>query len=123
MDTVNPLSTHNPRACECTFCLKHGAACVSDNLGNLDIPIRENNDLARYRQGSGHAELLICQICGVLVAVCHSVQGRIYAAVNSRSVDNAHFGGEVTVSPQRLPANDKIDRWQDIWFADVRIRA
>jgi hypothetical protein len=111
-----------PRACDCDFCRKHGAAYVSDPRGSVRIRLAAEGDCSRYRQGSGSAEFLICGRCGVLVAVLHGSGGRVYATVNSRALTvGTAFPAEQPVSPQRLSANEKIRRWQEVWFADVEV--
>jgi len=47
---------------------------------------------------------------------------RVLAAVNSRALGvGTAFSREQPVSPQRLSATDKVRRWQELWFADVRV--
>jgi hypothetical protein len=123
-----------PRACDCDFCRKHGAAYVSDPQGWVSIRVAAEADCSRYRQGSGSAEFLVCRRCGVLVAVLHGhgpgtsrqtdddIGHGLHATLNVRalSVPTA-FAPEQTVSPKRLAAADKVRRWQEVWFADVRL--
>jgi hypothetical protein len=114
-------ATYHPRACDCEFCRKHGAAYVSDPQGALRIRIRDERHAGRYTQGSGLAELLLCRNCGVLAAALYAGHGRLYATVNARILDAAgtQFAAEQPVSPQTLSAGEKIQRWQDIWFSNV----
>jgi len=114
--------TYQPRACDCDFCRKHGAAYVSDPQGAVLIGIGDPNADGRYRQGSGLAELLVCRNCGVAVGALYRSEARLYGVVNARVLGaSAGFGAEETVSPQRLSAREKVSRWQELWFADVRI--
>jgi hypothetical protein len=116
--------SYRPRACDCSFCRKHGAAYVSDPHGSLHIGVRDEHEVARYRQGSGQAQLLLCRRCGVLVAAVLDHDGRLYAAVNARAIDAAVlFGAEQSVSPQSLSGEDKVKRWQGIWFSNVSCSA
>jgi hypothetical protein len=112
----------NPRACDCSFCRKHGAAYVSDPAGQLRIGMAEPDDMRRYRQGSNTAEFLFCSHCGILVAAIFDHHGRTYGAVNARCLDaTARFAEAVTASPQRLAAEDKVDRWLHLWIPDVEL--
>jgi hypothetical protein len=116
--------SYQPRACDCSFCRKHGAAYVSDPQGALRIGVREAGETRRYRQGSGQAELLLCRSCGVLVGALLNHAGRLYAAVNARVLDAAEgFGAEQSVSPRLLSGDEKVKRWQAIWFSNVSIDA
>src|SRR5215469_1071267 len=71
-----------PRACDCEFCRKHGAAWVSDPRGSLLIQIRDEADTGRYAQGDRLAEMLLCRNCGVLVGALWREQ-RLYGVVNA----------------------------------------
>ena len=115
---------YRPRACDCDFCRKHGAAWLSDAKGSLRIHINDPRERGSYRQGSEQAELLLCRKCGVLVGVMHQIEQRMYAAINVRVVHDAvQFGAEQTVSPQKLSPNEKVNRWRSLWFADVQIHS
>jgi hypothetical protein len=114
-------ATYHPRACDCEFCRKHGAAYVSDPQGALRILIRDQRHAGRYTQGSGMAELLLCRNCGVLAGALYAEHGRLYATVNARILDPAagQFAAEQPVSPQTLADREKVQRWKDIWFSSV----
>lgn len=110
-----------PRACDCSFCRKHGAAWVSDPAGRFTLTVRGEPPL-EYRQGSGTARFLLCRRCGVLVAVTHAHAERVYAAVNTTCLDgDPEFGAPLPVSPQKLGAEEKTARWRELWVPDVRI--
>lgn len=114
--------TYRPRACDCDFCRKHGAAYISDPQGALTIGIRDARQTVNYRQGSGRAECLFCSNCGVLVGALYRKENRIYGVVNVRIVaDQTSFGAEQPASPKMLSESEKIRRWQEIWFANVTI--
>jgi hypothetical protein len=116
--------TYNPRACDCDFCTKHSAAYLSDPQGSLAIRIKDESKVGRYRQGNAIAEFLICTHCGVLSAVTYENEGRMYGAANARAIQGGKgFGPEQTVSPKTLSADQKMSRWQDVWFPDVSITA
>jgi hypothetical protein len=56
------------RACQCTFCRKHGSLAVTDPGGHLAIRATPAKNLARYAFGWRTADYLICKACGVYVA-------------------------------------------------------
>jgi len=118
--TSAPDACH-PRACDCEFCRKHGAAWVSDPRGSLLIRIADASDAGRYAQGAGIAQMLLCRRCGVLVAALWQGQ-HLYGVVNSSVLDARNeFAPVQPVSPQQLSPEAKVSRWQSIWFADVRL--
>ncbi len=110
---------YRPRACDCDFCRKHGAAYLSDPGGSLRIAIGDPHATAMYRQGSGTAEFLVCTTCGVLVAVLYRAD-RIYGALNANAIA-AELGAAQPVSPKQLATVDKVTRWRAVWFSDVAI--
>ncbi|AWV07812.1 GFA family protein [Marilutibacter maris] len=111
-----------PRACDCDFCRKHGAAWISDPAGSLRVEAEPASALRSYRQGSETARLLLCAHCGVVVAVGYAEQGRIWAAVNAGCLDDATaLAGAVPASPQQLTAEQKVERWRQLWIADVQL--
>ncbi len=115
-------SAYRPRACDCDFCRKHGAAWVSDREGALVIRIRNADSAGSYRQGSGAAEMLYCRSCAVLVAALYREADTLYGVANARSIaGGACFGAEQPVSPRTLSPAEKVTRWHCLWFADVRI--
>lgn len=114
--------SYAPRACDCDFCRKHGAAYVSDPRAALTLWIRDERGAGRYAQGSGQAEMLLCRDCGVLVGALYRSNGRLYGVVNATVLDgDTRFGAEQPVSPQTLSAEQKVQRWQQIWCANVSI--
>lgn len=124
VDVTLPRATasYTPRACDCSFCRKHGASYVSDPTGTLRIHLHDSNALGRYRQGNGLAEFLLCKTCGVLVGVAYEEDGQTFATLNSLVIDGgASFLAPTAVSPQTLGADAKIARWKAFWFADVAL--
>jgi hypothetical protein len=75
-----------PRACQCTFCRKHGARTVSDPEGSADIAV--GPDALRYRFASHMADYLVCARCGVYVAAVAEIDGRGYATLNLNAFDD-----------------------------------
>lgn len=117
---TRPAPDYAPRACDCSFCRKHGAAWLADPEGRLRIHQHDDAALLRYRHGSGQAEFIACARCAVLMWVNYEVDGRLYAAINVRAVEGEPgFAPEQTASPQKLSAGEKPQRWQQLWFADV----
>lgn len=113
--------TYAPRACDCEFCRKHGAAWVSDPRGSLTIQIRDEGDTSRYAQGDRVAEMLLCRNCGVLVGALWRGQC-LYGVVNvSVLAARAAFAEAESASPRTLSTEAKKSRWQSLWFANVRV--
>lgn len=56
------------RACQCSFCIKHGSRAVADPDGRLIVSVGDIERLRKYRFGLRTADYLICADCGVYVA-------------------------------------------------------
>lgn len=123
LELTHEPGSYGPRACDCDFCTRHAAAYVSDPWGSLSIRIGDERNINRYRQGSEQAEFLICAHCGVLTAVLYkSGEGHLLGAVNAKAVEGGKpFDAEQPVSPRRLSAEEKVKRWQEVWFHSVSI--
>ena len=120
--TAQYLATLHPRACDCSFCLKHGAAWVSDPEGKLSLLESSDGALGEYRQGSNTARFIFCRRCGVLVAVVFEQMSRVFGAVNQKCLDShVGFGESVSASPQKLGADEKASRWSQLWIPDVEV--
>jgi len=118
----NEPGSYDPRACDCAFCRKHGAAYISDPQGSLRVRINDQRRVGTFRQGSELAEMLLCNHCGVLIGALYRAEGRVYATVNVRAVEGtANFGMERSVSPQKLSPDAKVARWKELWFAGVEL--
>ena len=114
--------SYQPRACDCDFCRMHGAAYVSDPEGSLFVRIKATPDRGSYRQGSGQADLVYCRQCGVLVGAFYEAEGRLYATINARIIEEPRpFAAEQTASPKTLSGEEKATRWRDIWFCNVNV--
>jgi hypothetical protein len=118
------LAAYNPRACDCDFCRKHTAAYVSDHLGSFSLQIRNEFEVSRFRQGSNTAEMLLCRSCGVLVGALYRDSNRLFGTLNVKALDSRQsFGPEQCVSPKLLSADQKVQRWRELWFPDALLHA
>jgi hypothetical protein len=113
---------YRPRACDCGFCRKHGAAYLSDAAGSLRIRIEDARQSGTFRQGNELAEMLLCTRCGVLVGALYRSDGQVYGTVNVKALEGAaQFGSEATVSPKELSGDEKVARWKKLWFSGVSL--
>ncbi|HEY4128317.1 MAG TPA: hypothetical protein VGN70_09750 [Gammaproteobacteria bacterium] len=71
------------RACQCTFCRRHGALSTSDPAGSLRLYVTDIDLVQRYRFGLGITDFLICRRCGVYVAAMMDMDGGRYAVINA----------------------------------------
>jgi hypothetical protein len=75
------------RACQCSFCRRHGSVSASDPAGRLVVEVRQPERLQRYRFALGITDFLICRTCGVYVAAIMETEGRSRGVLNVRVLD------------------------------------
>jgi hypothetical protein len=109
------------RACDCSFCTRHGAVWTANPQGRLHIEVREAAKVSRYAFGTRTAEFLVCARCGVVPAALSRIDGNLYAVVNVQCFEGvdpallqhtvAHFGEE--------DPRVRLDRRKAHWIGDV----
>jgi len=112
------------RACDCTFCQKHGGVWTSNPRGALEVTIEDPSRVSKYAFGTETAEFHICARCGIVPVVTSTVDGRLYAVVSVNAFENvdpgllkrapASFGTEETGS--------RLARRKRNWIADVTFK-
>lgn len=84
-ETAVSIERWAPRACQCSFCRKHGARTVTDARGVLSIHAIADA-LIRYRFARKSADFLLCARCGVYVG---AALDDARATLNVRILDDA----------------------------------
>lgn len=62
--TEKPVSEWPVRACQCSFCRRHGAIYTSDPAGSVRFVHEDGTKLSRYRFGQKTADFVFCGRCG-----------------------------------------------------------
>jgi hypothetical protein len=111
------------RACDCSFCVKHGGVWTSNPESSLAVVIRDASRASTYDFGTRTATFHICTICGAVPLATSEIAGHRYAVVNVNMLENvdatwlrrtaSHFDGEAIDS--------RLARRSRNWIADVRI--
>lgn len=70
------------RACDCSFCTKHGGVWTSCNTGSLKVTVDNPSLVSKYSFGTKTAQFHICSRCGIVPVVTSQIEGRIYAVVS-----------------------------------------
>lgn len=111
------------RACDCSFCTRHGAAWTSHPDAVLAVRVREPSLVNRYAFGTGTADFHICARCGVAPLVTCRVEGRLYAVVNVNTLDDIEPSmlQHRPASFSEEDATAKLSRRQRNWIANVTI--
>ncbi len=93
--TEKPPAEWPVRACQCSFCRKHGAAYTSDPAGSVRFTHEDPAALSRYRFGHKTADFVFCGRCGGYLGAVTEEGGHTLMVINLRALDP---------EPQGLPA-------------------
>jgi hypothetical protein len=75
------------RACQCSFCVRHGARTTADPRGRATLICHDATGLVRYQFGLKTAEFFVCAYCGVYVAATISIDGTTYSTINVNTLE------------------------------------
>ena len=113
------------RACDCSFCVKHGGVWTSNPNGALKVSVREPELVSRYAFGTQTAEFHICTRCGIVPVVTSRLDGRLYAVVSVNA-----FEGVEPSRLRRTPASfegegedSRLARRKRNWIRNVEFSA
>ena len=85
--TGRPVAEWPVRACQCSFCLKHGAVYTSDPAGTVRFVHRDTAAVTRYRFGQKTADFLFCGRCGGYLGAVTEENGQSLMVLNLRAFD------------------------------------
>ena len=85
--TEKPPAEWSVRACQCSFCLKHGACYTSDPAGSVRLAHEDATAVARYRFGQGTADFIFCGRCGGYLGAATEEGGQALMVLNLRAFD------------------------------------
>ena len=110
------------RACDCSFCVKHGGLWTSYPKGELEVAVREPSKVSRYAFGTKTADFHVCTGCGAVPVVTSEIDGRVYAVVSVNAFDNVD---RAMLRPKPAPFDGeemgaRLDRRKGRWIASVR---
>lgn len=77
------------RACDCTFCVKHGGVWTSNPRAALRVALVDREQVSLYAFGTKTAMFHVCSKCGVAPLVTSVIDGDMYAVVNVNTFDDA----------------------------------
>ena len=102
------------RACQCSFCRKHGARSVSDPEGS--VMLRARGDVQAYRFGALTADYFVCGACGVYIGAVAEIAGASFATLNLNSFDDPQPQLEATpVTYEGQDPEMKAGRRMNLW--------
>jgi hypothetical protein len=123
--TWDPEAAEIPaRACDCSFCVKHGGVWTSNPRSALTVQVKEPAAVSKYAFETRTADFHVCSRCGIAPLVTSRIDGELYAVVSVNAFDNVDrsrlkpapisFGGE--------DESARLARRKRNWIGDVRFR-
>jgi len=109
------------RACNCSFCAKHGAAWTATPDGTLKVRVADSACVSSYAFGTGTAEFHVCTRCGVVPVVTSRIDGQLYAVVNVNTFEglDSSLLRPSSVSLDGEGEGERLARRKRNWIADV----
>ena len=89
---TKPAAELQVRACQCSFCTRHGAMTVSDPAGRATFEI-DRAALTAYQFGTRTGTSLICARCGMYAGVMLEDGGNVWSTLNVRGLAIPEFAG------------------------------
>jgi hypothetical protein len=87
---TRPAAELEVRACQCSFCTRHGAKTVSDPAGRCRFEI-DGAALSRYRFGTRTGVSLICNRCGIYAGAIVEDGDSVWSVLNARGLAIGEF--------------------------------
>ena len=94
LNSTKPPEALQVRACQCSFCTRHGAMTASDPQGSATFQI-QRAALARYQFGTRTGTSLICVRCGIYAGVILEDGARTWSVINVRGLAVAELLGRM----------------------------
>ena len=106
------------RACQCSFCRKHGTCAAADPGGMLTINVADQARLSRYTFEYGTAEYFICRECGVYVGASTLDEHNRRAIIVVDVLDDRRLFSQepVAVSYDSEDRNQRLKRRSERWM-------
>ncbi len=92
LEATKPAAELQVRACQCSFCTRHGAMTVSDPAGRALLEI-DRGALTTYQFATRTGTSLLCARCGIYAGVILEEGGKTWSALNVRGLAIPEFAG------------------------------
>jgi hypothetical protein len=80
------------RACDCSFCTKHGGVWTSYPNGALRVEVEDIQLVSQYSFGTRTAVFHVCAHCGIVPVVTSEIDGHTYAVVSVNAFTDVNPG-------------------------------
>jgi hypothetical protein len=111
------------RACNCSFCVKHGGVWTSNPDSRLSVSIRNPALVSKYAFGTRTATFHVCSRCGAVPLVTSEIADHVYAVVNVNVLENVDKAWlrQSSASFEGEDLESRLSRRSRNWIADVHI--
>ena len=112
------------RACDCTFCQKHGGLWTSNPAASLELAVADPSGVSQYRHGTGTAVFHVCARCGVVPVVTSEIEGKLHAVVSVNAFENVDPAmlRRAPISFEGEDTGSRLARRARNWIAQVTWR-
>lgn len=109
------------RACDCSFCTKHGGVWTSCNTGSLKVTLGDPSFVSKYSFGTKTAQFYICSKCGIVPVVTSQIEGRTYAVVSVNAFEGVapSLLKRAAASFEAEDEKGRLSRRKRNWIANV----
>src|SRR5690349_4853118 len=109
------------RACDCTFCTKHGGVWTSNPKGALRVEVKDPARVSKYEFGTRTATFHICSSCGVVPLVTSELDGRTYAVVSVNAMNGLDPAliKRAPISFEGEALGPRLERRKRSWIPEV----
>ena len=110
------------RACDCTFCVKHGGVWTSNPRARLEVSVTDRAAVSLYEFGTRTATFHVCARCGAVPVVTSDIGGRRYGVVNVNAIEGADPSRirRASASFDGEGVDARLARRARNWIPDVR---
>ena len=110
------------RACDCSFCVKHGGVWTSNPRARLTVAIGDPALVSKYAFGTGTATFHVCSRCGAVPVVTSEIDEHLYAVVNVNVLEDIDpsWLRRASASFEGEDVESRLGRRKRNWIADVR---
>ncbi len=111
------------RACDCSFCVKHGGVWTSNPAASLKVVVAEPSQVSKYSFGTRTALFHVCSRCGIVPVVTSEIDGHLYAVVSVNAFNDvkASLIRRAPVSFDGEGVDSRLVRRKRNWIASVEI--
>jgi hypothetical protein len=113
------------RACDCTFCTKHGGLWTSNPAGSLTVVLQQPALVSQYSFGTATAVFHVCSRCGITPVVTSVIDDHLYAVVSVNAFTNVEPSllRRSSACFEAEGVESRLARRKHNWIAAVRIAA